>query len=480
MSVSDAEYQAWLKDDNQERAVLVEAKYYDTSEKVRYMATHSFVSKPTDTPANIVYDDLIVSVPTIQSQVGMAFGVGDIDLVNDGSLDVWLNDAWDGRGLSLLIGDPTWARDDFRQIASLVTESFEVVNNNKMRLRVRDKREKLNINTQNNYYTSGEAFGKPIPLTVGQVFNLTPVLINASTHQYQVHDGQINAITDVRDNGVSVSFTANLTTGTFVLSSQPSGVITCDVQGAKPSGTYHTKTADIVEYLSKREALVTADIDAASIASFNTTVPYAVGFYIASRQNLISVIDKLMNSVGAYWLFNRAGKMVLWQLNNLTNSPSAYFDSDDVLDNTFKFVSSNLPYARAAIGYHKNFTRQTNLAGSVNEANRNLYQGDNLISTADNSSIITAHPLAVKPEPLDTLITTLTNANTESARVLALNNAVRFVYEATFSTGPFEIKLGDEISVIYPRFGFENGKNVIVVGLDEQPSSNKIKVRFTL
>ena len=480
MSVSDAEYQAWLKDDNQERAVLVEAKYYDTSEKVRYMATHSFVSKPTDTPANIVYDDLIVSVPTIQSQVGMAFGVGDIDLVNDGSLDVWLNDAWDGRGLSLLIGDPTWARDDFRQIASLVTESFEVVNNNKMRLRVRDKREKLNINTQNNYYTSGEAFGKPIPLTVGQVFNLTPVLINASTHQYQVHDGQINAITDVRDNGVSVSFTANLTTGTFVLSSQPSGVITCDVQGAKPSGTYHTKTADIVEYLSKREALVTADIDAASIASFNTTVPYAVGFYIASRQNLISVIDKLMNSVGAYWLFNRAGKMVLWQLNNLTNSPSADFDADDVLDNTFKFVSSNLPYARAAIGYQKNFTRQTNLAGSVNEANRNLYQGDNLISTADNSSIITAHPLAVKPEPLDTLITTLTNANTESARVLALNNAVRFVYEATFSTGPFEIKLGDEISVVYPRFGFENGKNVIVVGLDEQPSSNKIKVRFTL
>tara|TARA_R110001606_G_scaffold118915_3_gene249730 strand:+ start:228 stop:1670 length:1443 start_codon:yes stop_codon:yes gene_type:complete len=480
MSVSDAEYQAWLKDDNQERAVLVEAKYYDTSEKVRYMATHSFVSKPTDTPANIVYDDLIVSVPTIQSQVGMAFGVGDIDLVNDGSLDVWLNDAWDGRGLSLLIGDPTWARDDFRQIASLVTESFEVVNNNKMRLRVRDKREKLNINTQNNYYTSGEAFGKPIPLTVGQVFNLTPVLINASTHQYQVHDGQINAISQVRDSGVSVSFTANLSAGTFVLSSQPSGVITCDVQGAKPSGTYLTKTADIVEYLSKREALVTADIDAASIASFNTTVPYTVGFYIASRQNLISVIDKLMNSVGSYWLFNRAGKMVLWQLNNLTNSPSAYFDSDDVLDNTFKFVSSNLPYARAAIGYHKNFTRQTNLAGSVNEANRNLYQGDNLISTADNSSIITAHPLAVKPEPLDTLITTLTNANTESARVLALNNAVRFVYEATFSTGPFEIKLGDEISVVYPRFGFENGKNVIVVGLDEQPSSNKIKVRFTL
>ena len=57
---------------------------------------------------------------------------------------------------------------------------------------------------------------------------------------------------------------------------------------------------------------------------------------------------------------------------------------------------------------------------------------------------------------------------------------MRFVYEATFSTGPFEIKLGDEISVFYPRFGFENGKNVIVVGLDEQPSSNKIKVRFTL
>ena len=480
MSVSDAEYQAWLKDDNQERAILVEAKYYDTSEKVRYMATHSFVSLPTDTPANTVYDDLIVSVPSIQSQVGMSFGVGNIDLVNDGSLDVWLNDAWDGRGLSLLIGDPTWARDDFRQIASLVTEAFEVVNNNKMRIRVRDKREKLNVNAQNNYYTSGEAFGKPIPLTVGQVFNITPVLINASTHQYQVHDGQINAISQVRDSGVPVSFTANLSTGTFVLSSQPSGVITCDVQGAKPSGTYLTKTADIVEYLVKREALVSSDLDAASFTAFNTTVPYILGAYIPSRANLISVIDKITASTGSYWLFNRAGKMVLWQLDDVTGTAIASFDADDVLDNTFNFIDSELPYARAAIGYQKNHTIQTALAGSVSEANRNLYSVVNQVAKSDNTAILTAHPLAVQPDALDSLIFLVADGATEAARVLALRDVVRFVYEATFSTGPFELKLGDEVSVIYPRFGFENGKNVIVVGLDEQPSSNKIKVRFFL
>tara|TARA_R110002124_G_scaffold281995_1_gene456812 strand:+ start:358 stop:1800 length:1443 start_codon:yes stop_codon:yes gene_type:complete len=480
MSVSDAEYQAWLKDDNQERAVLVEAKYYDTSEKVRYLSTHSFVSLPTDTPANTVYDDLISNVPSLQSQISMKFGVGDIDLVNDGSLDAWLDDAWDGRELSLLIGDPAWARDDFRQIGALITEAFEIVNNNKMRLRVRDKREKLNINTQNNYYTSGEAFGKPIPLTVGQVFNITPVLINASTHQYQVHDGQINAITEVRDNGVSVSFTANLSAGTFVLSSQPSGVITCDVQGAKPSGTYHVKTADIVEYLVKREALVSADLDAASFTAFNTKVPYIVGHYMPGRVNLISVIDEITLSSGSYWLFNRSGKMILWQLDNVTGTAVESFDADDVLDDTFSFINSDLPYARSAIGYQKNYTVQNNAAGSVSEANRNIYSGNNLISAAVNSSIITAHPLALKPDALNSAISLIADANTEAARVLALRNIVRFVYEATFSTGPFEIQLGDEISVIYPRFGFENGKNVIVVGLDERPASNKIKVRFFL
>ena len=47
MSISDADYAAWLKDDNQERAVLVEAKYYDTSEKVKYLSTHSFIARPT-------------------------------------------------------------------------------------------------------------------------------------------------------------------------------------------------------------------------------------------------------------------------------------------------------------------------------------------------------------------------------------------------------------------------------------------------
>jgi len=421
-----------------------------------------------------------VSVPSIQSQVGMAFGVGDIDLVNNGELDAWLNDAWDGRGLSMLIGDPTWARDDFRQIASLVTEALEVVNNDKMRIRVRDKREKLNVNTQLNYYSSGEAFGKPIPITVGQVFNITPVLINASTHQYQVNDGQINAITQVRDNGVSVSFTANLSTGTFVLGSQPSGVITCDVQGAKPSGTYHIKTADIIEYLVKRSVLNAADLDAASFTAFNVKVPYTVGLYIHSRQNLINVVDKLMRSVGAYWLFNRAGKMVLWQLDDVTGTASASFDADDVLDDTFSFINSDLPYARSAIGYQKNYTVQNNSAGSVTEANRNIYSGNNLVSFSVNSSIITSHPLALKPDALNSVISLIGDANTEAARVLALRNVVRFTYEATFSTGPFEIKLGDEISVIYPRFGFENGKNVIVVGLDERPASNKIKVRFFL
>jgi len=480
MSISDAEYAAWLKDDNQERAVLVEAKYYDTSEKVKYLSTHSFVSLPTDTPANTVYDDLISNVPNLQSQLSMKFGVGDIDLVNDGSLDAWLNDAWDGRGLSLLIGDPAWARNDFRQIAALVTEAFEVVNNDKMRIRVRDKREKLNVNAQSSFYTSGESFGKPKPLCVGQVFNITPILINASTHQYQVHDGEINAITQVRDNGVSVSFTADLSAGTFVLSSQPSGLITCDVQGAKPSGNYHVKTADIVEYLVKREALVSADLDAASFTAFNTKVPYTVGHYIPARANLISVIDKITLSSGSYWLFNRAGKMVLWQLDDVTGTASASFDADDVLDDTFSFINSDLPYARSAIGYQKNYTVQNNSAGSVTEANRNIYSGNNLVSFSVNSSIITSHPLALKPDALNSVISLIGDANTEAARVLALRNVVRFTYEATFSTGPFEIKLGDEISVIYPRFGFENGKNVIVVGLDERPASNKIKVRFFL
>jgi len=480
MAISDQQFNAWLKNDNKERVVLAEAKYYNSGQFTRYLSTHGFVSGPSDTPANIVYDDLIASVPTITSQLNMPFGVGDIDLVNDGSLDAWLQDSWDGRQLLLLIGDASWSRDDFRQISSLMIESFEVASNNKMRFRVRDKRERININAQSSYFTSGAAIGKPKPLCVGKVFNITPILISAPLHKYQVHDGPINAITDVRDNGVSVAHTATLSDGTFVLSQQPVGRITCDVEGAKPQGVYHTKTADIVRYLLEREVLIGSDFDDANLTAFNNLVPYTVGVFMSSRENLISVIDLITKSTGSYWLFNRLGQLALWQLDSVTGTAIARFDADDIIDNTFMFVSSQLPVSRVAVGYQKNHTLQNDTAGAVTELNRALYADINSIAAATNADIRSTHPLAEESDTLDTLISLSADAATEAARLAAMRDVIRFTYEAEFSTGPFQIKLGDEINVTYPRFGFADGLNVIVAGLDEMPADNKIKVRFWL
>jgi hypothetical protein len=97
MPISDAQYTAWLRADNQRRVVLVEAEAYSAGAVVtRYMSTHGFVTTPSDTPAGTGYDDIVLDVPWVRSQLAEAFrgrsliGYGDIDI--DNSISEWMNE----------------------------------------------------------------------------------------------------------------------------------------------------------------------------------------------------------------------------------------------------------------------------------------------------------------------------------------------------------------------------------------------------
>jgi hypothetical protein len=477
--ISDAEFNAWLKDDNRERVVLVEAKYYDTVEKTRYLSSHGFVSGPSDTPANQVYDDIIDRVPALTSDIDLLFGVGSFFITNDGSLDSWVDDAWSGRDFIVYLGDATWSRDDFRQIASLVTDSLDIQSNDALVFSVRNKRDKLNINVQSTHFDAGDADGKPKPICCGQVFNITPVLIDKAAHKYQIHDGPIEAITDVRVKGVTTAFTADLAAGTFTLSAKPTGRVTCDAKGAKPS-VYLYKPADIVQYLVEREALTTPEIDAASFSDFNALCPQTVGVYLSSRENLNKVITDLLQSVGGHWLFDRNGLLKLWRLEAPTASAVAEFDADDVADDAFTFLKGELPVARVSLGYQKNYTVQSSVDDTVEEDDRVIYADKSSVSTADNVGIKTAYPLANEPDTDITLLALQAESDAEAARRLTLSAVHRKFFKAVFYTGPFQINLGDEIKVSYPRFGFENGQYAIVTGLEEMLTDNTIEVSFWL
>jgi hypothetical protein len=478
MSISDDQYRAWLAADGKQRCLLIEAKcYHSGSEITRYFSNYAYITGPSETPANQPYEDILASTPSFRMSIDAPLAVGDLEIRNEnGERDSWLDDGWDGRAITMYLGDPNWARADFRTILTGIIEDIASADRSKLAFSVRDRKEKLNVPVQTALYSGGAIDNQPKPLACGQPANITPVLIDPANLIYQVHDGAIYDILGVRDKGVAVAFTEDLATGTFALSASPDGSITCDVVGANPSGTSPQSPADIIQYLVTREILTTGDIDAASFAAF-APGGLNIGLYLRERRNLVDVVDEIVATAGGYWYFDRSGKLKLWRLDSPTGTAVAEFDADDIEAGGLRIIRRELPVYRQRLGVDRNWTIQgaDDLAATITD--REIYaQEFAQIRLIENSGIKTAHPAALEPDVVPTLYRGFDVD--EEARRATLRAVPRHVYEARMTGGAFQLNLGDEIKLTHPRFGFESGANAIVIGIEEAPSRNRVTLEL--
>lgn len=485
--LSDAEYLAWLSRPDLPRCLLVEATFMPVtggSAQVRYLSNRGYTTRPNETPANVWYDDRIVSYPAFYAELSSAlygrstFGVGNLVLDNsDGALDGWLEDGWDGQPVSLWLGSPDWKRADFRKILSGVVADVIVTERNRLALQLRDKTAALNVPVQTALVGGSTANANQVkPLCFGQCFNVEPVLVDSSAHRYQVHDGQINAISQVRDNGVSVAFTASLTTGTFTLNAAPSGRITADVQGAAPGGIYLTSAAYIARHLILTRSNLTADdIDAASFTAHAALCPQTLGLYVKDRRNLVDCIDELLSSVGGWWSPDRRGLLRLGRLDEPAGMPVDELTEDDIIAGQVAQTRRELPAASIRLGYAKNWTVQTDgLAGAVTEANRALYAAECQVAAVVQS--LPQHALATNPDVVQTLLVNSADAMAEAARRAALRSRVRSVTRITAFARPLYLRMGDVVRLTHPRFGFDNGPLAVVVRASDQVLNNRVEL----
>jgi hypothetical protein len=481
MAITDAQYLAWLAADNKNRALLGEAKAYSGGVEVtRYFANKAYVSGPGETPANTTYDDILAQVPNFTTRMSEVFGGhstaswGDLILSNEsGVRDSWLNDAWDGRALNLYFGDPAWARSDFRSILAGYSADLVALDRSRLALRARDKSWALNVPLQTSLIGGSTANKDKLkPVCYGQVFNIEPPLIVAATHEYQVHDGAIEDVTDVRDNGLTVAYTKDLANGKFTLNAAPAGRITCDAKGAKPSGVYHVKCADIVQdILTTRTALVASDLDSASFTAFNTTCAQTLGFFSPGFISVAAAVDELVSSVGGFWAQDRDGMIVLGQFVAPTGTPELELNADDVALNGISIQRRILPVDTIRLGYKKNYSVQVDgLAGAVTESNRAVFAAGSLTVSASNGGVSTTHLLAEFPPQIETLLVVEAEAQTEVSRRATLWSTLRYIYQVNCFTAPFKLRLGQVIQLTHPRFGFSAGKLATVVGFREQPT----------
>jgi hypothetical protein len=495
MALTTLQFQQWLEDPAAVRCMLVEtsANISGTETQI-YLSNRNYVTSPTSIPANTAYLPVLKTsvkfTETLDLEGAGALSYGDISIDNStGEYDAWLKAAWQGRAINIYIGDPKFVRDDFTLIFSGIVADVSSSDRDTVNLQLRDFLETLNspiTETLVGNYFKGDivpltTYDNPNreqvrPLIFGEVFNITPVLIDPTELEFMVHSGPIERIIEVRDNGVPLlpsQYTANLAQGTFKLLQNPAGAITCSVQGDKNT-TYNTTVAQIVKHIVKNYGTPTVsgsvtdtNIDLANFDSFNTAHPQPVGVYITGKDNLLSVCQELTASLGAQLVANRLGKLQLLKVTIPTGGTTTITDQD-IIQDSLQVSQKPEIVTTYKLGYCRNWTTQPGLLTGIPAAHKDLLAGEWLSATSTNTTAATLYKQNKLPEQKDTLLLTdSTGAVTaEAARLVALRSVPRYTYRLTCTPKFVGVALGQMITITHNRFGLASGAPAQVVSTE--------------
>ena len=503
MALTTTAFQSWLESDTAVRCTLVElTATINNVNTVLYISNKTYNTSSTDTPANTSYLPILKnslsyseSIP-ISGQANLSYGDISIDNTN-GEYDSWMDYVWTNRPISIYIGDPSFVRDDFTKIYSGIISDISFSDRNTINISIRSLTQKLNT-TLNMTKVGGTGPSKDLlkPLLFGEVHNITPVQVDATTLQYMVHNGAIERIIEVRDNGVPLSpttgYTADLTTGTFKLLRTPVGVITCSVQGeqtttnpttgALVSGTWAYTVAKIIHLIIVKYGnanIIPSEINLQAFSDFNTVNQQPVGIYITQEVNVINICQELAASVGAQFTSTREGLITLLRLTiPVTDAGSKSISDDDIIRGSLS-ISQKIPVqATIKLGYVKNWTIQTQLLTGIPEDHKIMYSKEYNYVSADDPTVRVTYQLPAEPDPVNTyLITDSTGLVTaEATRRLNLWKTPRYVFKLDCVPKFLNVKLGDMVKLTHYRFGLSVTKSAQIISLQTDWYTGKVSM----
>lgn len=486
--ISDADYLAWLKDPSSNRIVLVEAIANVAGDDVtRYMATRAYVTSPVDVPGNQVYQPIVTTGITFTEQLSLngsaSLSFGDIEIANfSGERDSWLDDIWKNRSVKAYIGDPRWSRRDFRMILNGVISTIDSKNRDTLNLIVADKMQLLNTPIVDQVLGGSTPNQNALlPVSFGEVHNISPLLSDPVTLEYTVHNGPVESVFEVRDNGKPVSVSLDNAAGKFTLNQQSYGAITVSAQGDKPAG-YSNTISPLVQrivtsYGTAANRFTSDDLDTDNLADFDSACPQPVGLYLSTRTNVLNACQSLVSSVGAQMVMSRLGKLRIIQIKIPGAGTAVIVRPSQIIQNSLHIVSRPDVVAAVKLGFNKNYTVQAGLVTSIPEQHKDLFAKEWLTSTELDTDVRDSYKLNTEPVQVDTMLLRRIDADAEAARRLDLWKQQRTVFqfegtEELLAT----LELGGAITLYNPRFDLAGGKTGIVISLAPHWLTGRITV----
>lgn len=484
--MTDAEFQAWLESPSAIRCALVEVVANISGvETTLYLSNRGYVTGPAETPANKVYMPYLIGGVSFTESLSLegspSIGWGDLELKNaDGSLDGYLDYVWAGRAVNVYLGDMSWPRADFQLIFTGLVDDLSSRSRDTLNIKIRDKLDKLNVSmTETLLGGSTSNKDKLLPLCFGECHNITPLLADPATLEYQVHNGAIEDIIEVRDNGVPVSVTKYLATGKFRLTASPVGEVTCSVQGAKPGGTYSNQIATLVQHIVTtygNDPLVSGDIDTASFTAFASANTQPVGLYLDSKTNVIAACNQLANSVGGQLVMSRLGQLRLLKVDLPASGTATYATSSDMLERSLSISDSPKVVAAVKLAYCKNWTPQSSIQSGIPAEHLTLFAKEWLETQSTDNTVATTYKLSKEVEAEETLLLVEAHATAECTRRLNLRKVQRRVFKYTAPANKLSLLLGAPHQITHSRFGLSGGRAGQIVKLSSDWLKGRVDV----
>ena len=489
-----------------------------TQIRTLHVSSHSFVTKPSDTPANTLYDGRISDAGSLARSILSGNGplgrssvsYGFIELANAGGLDPWLAYSFDGRAFTLkeisAKGKPvSTAQTIFRGTLAGV-ESSDARKN--LRLKIRDRLSELSVPLLTERYAgttvSGVVSADPTmsdlaegdtdikdqlkPRVYGRVTNLPAVWGNKFNLLVQFSATPVESIT-VYDGGVPLDYHGDypVISSLINVTLDPGEYATCLNQGiARLGGTPALGvTADVIEGVNSSDRTVGQialrllgdmgidddDIDLESFFDLDAFNDAEVGVYVTGETSTLDIIGQVLESIGAAIVPTTQGQFQVIGLSApLASQVSGEITIRDIVDGaTFAFgvggEQEGVPVWSVALNYGRNYSPMSDgqIAGVVSLTDRLRLSTATMQEVAKDQTIKTAHPLS-QQLTVDSLLSSQTDAQAEAARRLALYGVRRdrFILPVAYDKGKYE--LGDVVSVKLPRFGYRAGRPMMVVG----------------
>ena len=448
-------FESWLNDSTAQRVITLELHH---SAGIEFISDVAFATQPSDQLANVVFDDVLASALDISSRIDGQLEVADIEIVNDGQLNHYLNYFWRGFDVVIKLGDASWSYDDFQVIANQINGGISSYADHTIRFSIYDRSALLDVPVDRERIND-----QVIPFILGTVIGVTALRTSTQSLDYKVCSLPLVSLV-VRDgNGPELTHTPDLLSASFTLSAYTPRAVICDV--VEP----HNNAQQIFQWVADYYSFNLSD-------SISLLPDYELGLLLDGDVTGRMVLDEVCRSLGANWFINALGELAITLLD-LPASADLHIFEDDLEAGSVQLIENEEPTKTLTLRHARNYSPLSEVAGSIEDSDPALA---NRLRTewreAFTTQTLSAYPVA--PDiTADTLLADVNDVEAELQRRISIRSQRRAIWSMTAFITSNDIKVGKSIEVHHPKL---EGKIGVVLSTRLSPTNDSMELEVWL